>query len=95
MMKLRKNLTFAADFTFKELINQCRRGDPCQTDLWWRRLKVANARHAGLRRGRLAAERRDAMVAMINEMGIRIDPATRWYACNSPAQLSKRFALTT
>jgi len=34
------------------------------------------------------------MFAIMNEMDIRIDPATRWYAYNSPAQLSKRFALT-
>lgn len=94
MVELRNDFTFGPDTTVKELVNECRRGGPCQAALRWRRLEVANARYSGLRRGRLAAERWDAMFAIMNEMDIRIDPATRWYAYNSPAQLSKRFALT-
>lgn len=58
------------------------------------RLEVANGLQAGLRRGRLDAERRDAMLAALADLPIDADPETDRHAWTATLRLADRHALT-
>ena len=60
--------------------------------LW--RLEVANGLLAGVRRGRLTAEIRDAFLADLGEMRIATDPETDRYAWTTTQRLAERHGLT-
>ncbi|MBM9595089.1 type II toxin-antitoxin system VapC family toxin [Roseitranquillus sediminis] len=58
------------------------------------RLEVANGPQAGLRRSRLDAERRDAMLAALADLPIGADPETDRHAWTATLRLADRHALT-
>lgn len=60
--------------------------------LW--RLEVANGLQAGLRRGRLTAPQREAMLAALADLDIATDPETDRYAWSTTLRLAERHALT-
>ena len=58
------------------------------------RLEVANALAAGLRRGRLDAERRDAMLDALASLPIAVDAETHRHAWGATRRLADRHGLT-
>lgn len=58
------------------------------------RLEIANGLHSGMRRGRMTAEKRNAMLAALSDMDIRTDPETDRYAWTTTLRLVERFGLT-
>lgn len=60
--------------------------------LW--RLEVANGLRYGIRRQRLTAEKRDALLTALEELDIRTDPETDRYAWTTTVRLADRFDLT-
>ena len=58
------------------------------------RLEVANGLQAGLRRGRLDAKRRNAMLAALADLPIGADPETDRHAWTATLRLADRHVLT-
>ncbi len=60
--------------------------------LW--RLEVANGLQTGLRRGRLTAAQRDAMLMALADLPVVTDAETDRYAWSATVRLADRFGLT-
>lgn len=60
--------------------------------LW--RLEVANSLQIGIRRGRIDAARRDAVLADLAALSISVDPDTDRTAWSATLQLADRYRLT-
>lgn len=61
-------------------------------NLW--HLEVANGLRSGMRRGRLEAARRDAMLGALADLPIETDPETDRYAWTTTVRLSDQHGLT-
>lgn len=60
--------------------------------LW--RLEVANGLQTSIRRGRMTAEKRDALLVALGELDIVTDPETNRYAWSTTIRLAERYKLT-